>query len=91
MLSRRKHLKSRQNSQNIAADVIVDVMPWGAGKNNLLEVFERSVRGEALAQSNGASIPDFVVPQTAKPQNIRKIKKLSDFQKHRGRCYSQRE
>ena len=30
---------------------MVDVMSWGAGKNNLLEFLERSVRGEALAQS----------------------------------------
>ena len=59
----------------------------GSEKHNLLELFERSVRGEALAQSNSASISNFVIPQTAKPQKIKKIKIMSDFPKHRGRCY----
>ena len=41
-------------------------------KNNLLEFLERSVRGEALSQSNSARISDIVATQTAKPQKIRK-------------------
>ena len=44
----------------------------GNGKNNLRELFERSVRGEAFAQSNSALISDAVVVQTAKPQKYRK-------------------
>ena len=46
----------------------------GSEKNKLLEFLERSVRGKHLAQSNRASIPDFGVPQTAKPQKSRKNK-----------------
>ena len=52
---------------------MVDGMLWVEKKISLLEVFERSVRGEALAQSNRASISDVVVAQTAKPQKIKKI------------------
>ena len=47
---------------------MVDVMQWGGRENNLLELFERSVCSEALAQSNSTRIPNFVVKQTAKPQ-----------------------
>jgi hypothetical protein len=53
---------------------MVDGMLWVETKISLLELLERSVRGEALAQSNSASIPDFVVVQTAKPQKKKKKK-----------------
>ena len=59
----------------------------GSEKHNLLELFERSVRGEALAQSNRALRADLVLLQTAEPQKIKKINIMSDFSKHRGRCY----
>ena len=86
------------DAQNIAVDVMVEScsgersMLWWMSchgewrKNNLLEFLERSVRGEALAQSNCALGADFVVVQTAKPQKKIRKKNMSDFPKHRGRC-----
>ena len=66
---------------------MVDFMQWGGRENNLLEVFERSVRGKALAQSNCALRADLVALQTTEPQKIRRKQIMSDFPKHRGRCY----
>ena len=64
MLSQRKHWVLKTSRSMLWWNHAVG----SEKKLNLLEFLERSVRSEALAQSNCASIPDFVALQTAKSQ-----------------------